>query len=202
MLLYPTSDIPVQPHTEGHAATDINRSIVKHDPTTIQHNISQKKSEWNTTKNRQKQPCVVLSSIVTSSHVRLICSNENCRSIRFTHANFFYLLPWMYTWYHDLVEVRYTRAQYHQGYCAHLTQVYTCQIIFSSLLMARRCLRSRRRVPDACKVYESAILSQTILKIKSHSIAYGSNSHRLKASRTRIQITQRIWVIWSTVHQL
>ena len=71
-----------------------------------------------------------------------------------------------------------TRARSHQGNRTDLTQVYTCQIIFSSLPMARRCLRSGRKIPDAYMVYINAILSQSILPSRIEARA---NTNSLKA---------------------
>ena len=136
---------------------------------------------------------LALSCYLASCH-SLTCDSFVC-NMHFTRANIFLSLHMdVHTWNHDLVEVRYTHVRDIISHCKHITRAHNMAntILYFSLPMARRCLRSGCRVPDACNVYESAILSQSIFKIKSHSIAYGSNSHKLKARRTRTQITQKL----------
>ena len=74
---------------------------------------------------RNAIPYVVLSSIVSYSHVRFICCNEFGRNMQFTRANCFLSLHMdVHTWNHDLVEVRYTHVRDIISYCKHITQVY------------------------------------------------------------------------------
>ena len=56
----------------------------------------------------------------------------------------------VYTWDHDLVEVRYTHVRDHIKHCTNIMHVYHMpNIIVSSLPMARRCRRPERRVLEA-----------------------------------------------------
>ena len=54
----------------------------------------------------------------------------------------------------------------HHAHVNTLCKCTTWQKHFVSFPMARLCLRSRRRVPNACSVYERCMLNRLILKLK------------------------------------
>ena len=75
---------------------------------------------------------VVPSSIVLESHARTIKYNAHCRNMQLTRANYYPSLGMdVHTWWHDLVEVRYTFTLDNTNHCNYITRVYNVDYFFS-----------------------------------------------------------------------
>ena len=93
-----------------------------------------------------------------------------------------------FTWNRDLIEVHHTHVRDRITIVNKLSKSTTWQKHFYGVPMAWLCLRSKRRVPDACNMYEKIMLDQSILEMIWNSECL--NSRRPKASQTRKNYTR------------